>query len=152
MSVLIDGEEIRGDLRDFSLLKNFQSDLLFVPFLCPCPWLEETEEQLGKACVRPHCRAGEVEAVGGGEEEDEEVQGHLGLTAFIHLAFWCSCGDCQVDSNVNSSSKRWNRKLPSFQLFKNFFAFFNQTITKFLWTSLLKLNIVCYQIWTLSQK
>ena len=97
-----------------------------MPFLCPCPWLEETEEQLGKACVRPHCRAGEVEAVGGGEEEDEregmedmgggdgggeeedeEVQGHLGLTAFIHLAFWCSCGDCQVD-NVNSSSKRWS--------------------------------------------
>ena len=143
MSVLIDGEGIKEALRDFSLLKNFQSDLLFVPFLCPCPWLEETEEQLGKACVRPHCRAGEVEAVGGveeeeeregmedmgggdggGEEEDEEVQGHLGLAAFIHLAFWFSCGDCQVDI-VNSSSKRWNRKLPSFQLFKNFSADFN---------------------------
>ena len=119
-----------------------------MPFLCPCPWLEETEEQLGKACVRPHCRAGEVEAVGGGEEEeeregmedmgggdgggeeeDEEVQGHLGRTDIIHLAFRCSCGDCQVD-NVNSSSKRWNRKLPSFQFFKNFFPDFNQTISK----------------------
>ena len=110
-----------------------------MPFLCPCPWLEETEEQLGKACVRPHCRAGEVEAVGGGEEEDEregmedmgggdgggeeedeEVQGHLGLTAFIHLAFRCSCGDCECEP-IFQKVKLKTSNIPALQKLLCFF-------------------------------
>jgi len=48
--------------------------LLFVPFLCPCPWLEEGEEQLSEACVCPHCGTSKVKPVrGGNQQEDEQV-------------------------------------------------------------------------------
>ena len=75
MSALID---LEANYEGFSAYTRI-SDLLFVPFLCPCPWLEEGEEQLSEACVCPHCGTSKVKPVrGGSQQEDEQVEGHLG--------------------------------------------------------------------------